>query len=96
MNHFNPLIDMCLPHEHAIRTAYKLEIERMTNANGTRNEFEWGVWCDQDQMYYLAYSVVPKLEDAHDAKQDYHNDFTQWLNALFEIQAARLGFDGSV
>jgi hypothetical protein len=71
----------------------------MTCSDGTRDAYEWDIFCDQDSLYYLAYAVCPGLEKAHDGKfgeGDGHNVFTDWLNALFSVECAVLEFDGTV
>jgi hypothetical protein len=92
----NKLIERAMPWENPIRWAYKAEIQKMTKADSTRDENAWNFFCDQDQLYYLAYLVVPELEQFHDENLDEHNQFTTWLNALFDIEAAVLDFDRSV
>ena len=92
----NKLVERAMPHESAIRQNYIAEIMGMQNCFGVRDEAKWDFFCDQDQLYYLAYYAVPELEKLHDDNQDDHNQFTDWLNALFSVEAAVLGFDGSV
>ena len=99
MTAMNKLIEFAMPFEMAIRKNYAATIEDMTCSDGTRDDYEWGVFCDQDLLYYLAYAVCPGLEKAHDSKfgeADGHNVFTDWLNALFSVECAVLEFDGTV
>lgn len=93
----NKLVKFAMPHEAAIRQNYIAEIMHMTNPNGTRKEYEWGVFCDQDQIYFLAEAAVPGLAELYNAdNQENHNGYSDWLNALFNVECAVLEFDGSV
>lgn len=93
----NPLIEFARPHEAAIRQNYIAEIMGMTNPNGTRNEDKWDFFCDQDQLYFLAEAAVPGLEKKYDEdNQEHHNGYTEWLNALFNVECAVLEFDGTI
>jgi len=91
----NKLIERAMLFETSIRQNYIAEIQNMQK-DGKRDEDKWNFFCDQDQLYYLAYNAVPELEKLHDENLDEHNQFTVWLNALFDVEAAVLDFDGSV
>lgn len=92
----NKLMKICVPGEVLIRQKYKAAILDMQNCLGIRDEDKWNEFCDQDQLYYLAYEVVPEIEDQRDLDVGCHNQLTDWLNALFSVEAAVLDFDGSV
>ncbi len=93
----NPLVEFAMPLEMRIRKNYAAAIEDMTLYNGTRDEDKWGIFCDQDQLYFLAEDVVPGLADKYNAdNEEHHNGYSNWLEALFSVECAVLEFDGTV
>ena len=73
----------------------------MQNNTHRRIEYKWGEFCDQDQLYYLAYAACEGLEEEHQHEEQHgacevHNRFTEWLDNLFAVEASVLGFNTEV
>jgi len=98
----HPMVKLAFDHEEAIRTNYRAQMMGMQDDACVRDEEEWNNFCDQDQLYYLAFYAAPGLEemayrvDKDDDDPHGHNLLTDYLNAIFEVEAKLLGFDGSV
>lgn len=99
----NPLIDLARHHEEAIRTNYCAEIMGMQDDNNVRDQNKWNEFCDQDQLFYLAYYAVSGLEELHIKYDEDPNDdgkigwdFIRWLRALFAVEAVVLNFNTEV